>query len=150
MRLAPVEPFSFSPTLSSLALALALRLSCPSCHFFIASFPLSFCCRCTIAYSSRYAIAYRSTNGGRRNPRDNPRRYNARDTRLGLPFHRERRNLSVRREVSISRSLVRMPFPRHCRRRNAVFANLGALHPVKPISGSPSCCNTSFRVFIPF
>lgn len=82
---------------------------------------------------SRYAIACRSTNGGHRNPRDKPRRYNARDTGLGLPFHRERRDLSVRREVSISRSLVRMPFPRHCRRRNAVFANLGAVAPGKII-----------------
>lgn len=67
---------------------------------------------------------------------------------------REARPLSVRREVSISRSLVRMPFPRHRRRRNAVFANLGALHPAKPISGSPSCyracIRTSFRVpFLP-
>lgn len=116
---------------------------------FLHSLP-SFRCQCTIAYSSRYAIAYRSANS-RRNPRDKPRRYNARDIRdTRLPFHRERRDLSVRHELSISRSLVRMPFPQHCRRRNAVFANLGALHPVKPISGSPSmdkaCTRTPFHV----
>lgn len=148
VRLAPVEPFSFSPALSLLASRL-------SCRFFIASFPLSFRCQCTIAYSSRYAIACCSTNGGRRNPRDKPRRYNARAIygiyRPWSPLSsREARPLSVRREVSISRSLVRMPFPRHCRRRNAVFANLGALHPVKPISGSPSCYRASIRTSFRF
>ena len=133
---------SLSPSFSSLLLPFLYRL-------FIASFshPVA-----GAQLRTPLAIAYRSTNSGRRNPWDKPRTSCAIYT--PLPFHRKRfRPLCPSREVSISRSLVRMPFPRHCRRRNTVFANFDALHLIKPISDSPrrqQHVYSSFRIFIPF
>lgn len=116
VRLAPVEPFSFSPVLS-FSLFASLAFPAAFLHRLLSSpVPLPVH-NCVTPRATQ--LRGRSTNGGHRNPRDKPRRYNAPRYAaipgLGLPFHRERRDLSVRREVSISRSLVRMPFPRHCR-----------------------------------